>query len=118
VAHWLWENDMLKEQVLRQAEQLNLINLALELMRQQQLDPKLAEEVIQCITDRGRGKASDLRRLFFDAAPLLAAPNPSDRRLFFDAAPLSAAPNPSAWVYFVYEARQPRAVWEETLQLR
>jgi hypothetical protein len=49
VAYWLWQNDMIKEDVLRQAEQVNLINTVLELQHQRQMAPQLAEEILQSI---------------------------------------------------------------------
>lgn len=49
VAHWLWENDMLKEDALREAQQVALINSVLDLVHQRQLDPRLAEEVLQSV---------------------------------------------------------------------
>jgi hypothetical protein len=45
VAHWLWQNDMIKEEVLREAQQVAVINDVLNLQHQKQLDPQLIEEV-------------------------------------------------------------------------
>jgi len=49
VAHWLWENDMIAESELREAEQISLINTVLELRSHRRLDPKLADEVVESI---------------------------------------------------------------------
>jgi hypothetical protein len=47
VAHWLCENDMIKESALRDAEEVEMINAVLELHWQRQRKPDLAEEVIE-----------------------------------------------------------------------
>jgi hypothetical protein len=49
VAYWLLQNDMIKEDVYREAEELAFINTALELKSQRQLDPALAEEVFKSL---------------------------------------------------------------------
>jgi hypothetical protein len=49
VAYWLWQNDMIKEDVLREAEHVYFINTVLELRHQRQLAPNLADEVLQSI---------------------------------------------------------------------
>jgi len=51
VAHWLWENDMIKEDVLREAHDVAVINCVLELQYQKHLDPELTEEVTRFIED-------------------------------------------------------------------
>ncbi len=47
VARWLWENDMIPEVVLREAEELAVINNVLELQWQRHTLPELAEEILQ-----------------------------------------------------------------------
>jgi len=50
VAYWLWENNMVKEDVLRDAEEVEVINNVLELTRQKGLNPELAAEVIKSLS--------------------------------------------------------------------
>jgi hypothetical protein len=50
VADWLWQNNMVKEGVFRDAEEVELINNVLELMRQEAMNPALAAEVIKSIS--------------------------------------------------------------------
>ena len=50
VAYWLWQNNMVKEHVLRDAEEVELINNVLELTRQKALNPGLEAEVIKSIS--------------------------------------------------------------------
>ncbi|MFN0195779.1 MAG: hypothetical protein ACKVT0_03490 [Planctomycetaceae bacterium] len=45
VAHWLWENDLIKEEELREAQDLTVINSVLELERQRQVSPDLTKEI-------------------------------------------------------------------------
>lgn len=49
VAYWLWQNDMIKENVLREAQGVAVINSVLELQYQRHLDPALTEEVLRVI---------------------------------------------------------------------
>lgn len=49
VARWLRENDMIKEEVLREAQEVAAINSVLELQRQRLLDPVLMEEVLRAV---------------------------------------------------------------------
>lgn len=49
VSYWLWENNMVKEDVVREAEQLDMINSVLELRHQRKSRPGLAEEIIQML---------------------------------------------------------------------
>jgi len=49
VARWLWENDMIREDVLREAEELAVINSVLELQWQRQLAPELTEEILRFV---------------------------------------------------------------------
>lgn len=49
VARWLWQNDMIKQNVLREAQEVAVINSALELHRHRQFDPALTEEVIRAV---------------------------------------------------------------------
>jgi len=46
VARWLWENDMIQEEVLREAEDLAAINGVLEMRWLKQLAPDVMEEVV------------------------------------------------------------------------
>ncbi len=52
VAHWLWQNDMVKEAVLRDAEEVEIINNVLELQRQRTENPKIAQEIIDSVSPR------------------------------------------------------------------
>jgi hypothetical protein len=49
VAYWLWENSMLKEDVLRDAQEVEVINNVLELQRQRRQTPALTKEVIDSV---------------------------------------------------------------------
>lgn len=49
VSHWLWQNNMIKEDVVREAEQLDMINSVLEWKHQRKLQPDLAEEVMESL---------------------------------------------------------------------
>jgi hypothetical protein len=51
VAHWLWQNDMIKEDVLREAQEMAAINSVLELEHQRQRDPALTEEILRSLAD-------------------------------------------------------------------
>ncbi len=51
VAYWLCQNDMIKEDVLRRAQEAAIINLVLELEHQKQIDPGLTEEIVRMLTD-------------------------------------------------------------------
>ncbi|MCL4206196.1 MAG: hypothetical protein KJ000_27245 [Pirellulaceae bacterium] len=49
VARWLWENDMIQEDVLRDAEELAVINSVLELQRQRHVAPELTAEILRFV---------------------------------------------------------------------
>jgi hypothetical protein len=49
VAYWLRQNDMIKEDDLREARLVAMINNVLELKHQRRLDPQLAEEVLKSV---------------------------------------------------------------------
>jgi hypothetical protein len=49
VARWLWENDMIQEDVLRDAEELAVINSVLELRRQRHVAPELTAEILRFV---------------------------------------------------------------------
>ena len=49
VAYWLYENNMIPEEALRDAQALSLINDILELNHQTQTDPALAKEILEYI---------------------------------------------------------------------
>ena len=51
IAYWLWENDMIKEDVLREAQELSAINTVLDLNYHKHFVPELLEEVINLIAD-------------------------------------------------------------------
>ena len=50
VASWLWENDMIKEEVLREARQVEAINSVLEMEWQKKENRELTEEVIKAVS--------------------------------------------------------------------
>lgn len=47
VAHWLWQNDMIKEDVLREAQAAAVINSVLDLEHQRRAEPALTAEVVR-----------------------------------------------------------------------
>ena len=49
VAHWLYQNNMITEETLRDAQALSLINDVLELNYQRKIEPKLTKEVLEHI---------------------------------------------------------------------
>lgn len=49
VALWLWQNDMIKEEVLRDAQQIEAINSVLEIESQKREHRELTEEVIKAV---------------------------------------------------------------------
>lgn len=49
VARWLWEHDLISEAVMREAEQLAVINSVLELRWQGQIAPELTDEILRRI---------------------------------------------------------------------
>jgi hypothetical protein len=49
VARWLWENDMIPEDMLREAEELATINSVLELQWLRQTLPDLTEEILRFV---------------------------------------------------------------------
>jgi transcriptional regulator with XRE-family HTH domain len=50
VAYWLWQNNMVKEDVLRDAQDVELINNVLELARHKADKPESTREVIQAVS--------------------------------------------------------------------
>ncbi|HVX59789.1 MAG TPA: hypothetical protein VHC19_04280, partial [Pirellulales bacterium] len=50
VAAWLWENDMIKEEVLRDARQIEAINSVLELEWQKKENRELTADVIRAVS--------------------------------------------------------------------
>ena len=50
VAYWLWQNEMIKEDVLREAEEVGTINSALEMEWQKKTRRDLTESVIRAIS--------------------------------------------------------------------
>ncbi|HUY33685.1 MAG TPA: hypothetical protein VMV69_13125 [Pirellulales bacterium] len=49
VAYWLWQNDVIKEDVLRDAEDVDTINAVLEMQHQQRMRRELTEEVMRSV---------------------------------------------------------------------
>ena len=49
VACWLWDNNMIPEAALREAETIEVINNVLEMQHQKRLKPELAEEIMRSI---------------------------------------------------------------------
>jgi hypothetical protein len=49
VSYWLWQNDMLKENVFREAETIDLVNSILELQSRKKLTPELTNEIMESI---------------------------------------------------------------------
>lgn len=49
VANWLWQNDMIKENVLRDAEEVGVINAVLELENLRKVHSELTAEVIRTV---------------------------------------------------------------------
>jgi len=49
VAYWLWQNNMIKEEVLREAEEIEIINDLLKLERQNSEHPERTQEIIKAI---------------------------------------------------------------------
>lgn len=50
VAFWLWQNDMIKEDVLRDAQQVEAINSVLDVEWQKKENRELTEEVIKAVS--------------------------------------------------------------------
>ena len=50
VAYWLWENSMIREDVLRDAEEVDTINLVLEMAQQNRIRPELLKEVLRSVS--------------------------------------------------------------------
>lgn len=49
VSYWLWQNDIIKEEVAREAQEIAMINSVLEWMHQEKLDPAAFGEVIESL---------------------------------------------------------------------
>lgn len=49
VAYWLWQNDMIPESVLREAQDVDVINSVLDLHHQRRLDRELTDEIVRYI---------------------------------------------------------------------
>lgn len=50
VAFWLWENSIIREDELREAQDLTVINSVLELEHQRQLSPELTKEIMDALS--------------------------------------------------------------------
>jgi hypothetical protein len=55
VAYWLYENNMITEEVLEDAQATSLVNDVLELNRQKKFDPELTREVLKRIGSHCEG---------------------------------------------------------------
>jgi hypothetical protein len=49
VAQWLWQSNMIRESVLREAEEVEVINSVLEMAYQQKTKPELTDEVVRAV---------------------------------------------------------------------
>lgn len=49
VARWLWENDMIHESVMRDAEEVDVINSVLQLQWKRLLTPELTDEILRFV---------------------------------------------------------------------
>jgi hypothetical protein len=49
VAYWLWENDMIKQDVLNDANEVEAINRVLEMQDQKNRDAKLTAEIVKSV---------------------------------------------------------------------
>ena len=52
VAYWLWENNLVKEDVLRDAQEVETINSVLDLQRQKKENPELTQEIIRSVSPK------------------------------------------------------------------
>lgn len=50
VAHWLRQSNLIKEDVLRRAHEVAVINNLLELQHQKQLEPELTKEIVEALS--------------------------------------------------------------------
>lgn len=50
VAQWLWQNNLIEEHVLRDAQQLAIVNGVLELNQQRRMDPGLTSEIMKALS--------------------------------------------------------------------
>ena len=55
VAYWLWQNDMIGEDVLREAQEVATINSVLEIAYHSQLDPRRTAEIVKSVGIDRRG---------------------------------------------------------------
>ncbi len=53
VAYWLWQNGMIAEDVVREAHEVDMINLVLGLQHRKQLDPDMTDEVLRSLAAPG-----------------------------------------------------------------
>lgn len=51
VAYWLWQNDMVAEDVVREAQVVDIINTVLEWQQQHRLEPDQAGEILRSLCD-------------------------------------------------------------------
>jgi hypothetical protein len=56
VAHWLWQNGMLKENALRAAQDVDTINCLLDFVHKKQMDPDLVEKFFSDLQRSGSEK--------------------------------------------------------------
>jgi hypothetical protein len=50
VAYWLWQNDIIKRDDLREAQEVAVINSVLELEYQRQIEPDLTTEIVEALS--------------------------------------------------------------------
>jgi hypothetical protein len=53
VAHWLWQNGMLKENALRAAQDVDTINCVLDFVHKRQVDPEFVQQFFADLQDCG-----------------------------------------------------------------
>jgi hypothetical protein len=56
VAHWLWQNGMLKESALRAAQDVDTINCVLDFVHKKQVDPDFVEKFFSDLQGSGSDK--------------------------------------------------------------
>lgn len=51
VAYWLWQNDMIREDAARDAQEIEMINLVLEWQQRHRMEPDRAGEILRSLCD-------------------------------------------------------------------
>jgi len=57
VAYWLWQNNMIKENALRDAREIAAINVILEMNYHRRFEPELVNELVRAIADASMAHA-------------------------------------------------------------